>query len=150
MNVLEEYLRLQAGTPTTDTAITSIFEQYQKLREPRVQKLYNSVRMMTRLGTWDTYVMKFIARIILPWIDDAAAVSSLIRGASKVNFVPVPHRSKGFTDDCTHRGPTEKRIHSRTKQQAMGMYAILGSIAYSILLALGLWGSLSKAVLRFI
>lgn len=138
-NLLEEHVRLNPGSPTPDNTIQSIFERYQKLREPRVQKLYSSAHLMTRLGSWDTYTLKFIALFVLPRIDDAAAVSSLIRGAVKADFIPTPHRSKGFADDPNHTDPMEGQMQWQTERRMMKIYATLGGIACTILLALRWW-----------
>lgn len=94
--------------------------------------------------------MKFIALFVLPRIDDAAAVSSLIRGAVKANFIPTPHRSKGFADGPDHNEPMEVQTQWRTRRQAMKIYAIMGGVVCTIFLALGWWDCLRHATSQVI
>lgn len=141
---------LHSDTCTADAAIQSIFGQYQKLREPRVRKLYNSAHLMTRLGSWDTYFTKFIALFMLPRIDDAAAVSSLIRGAVKADFIPTPHRSKGFADNPKHFVAMGNQLQRRVGWQAMRTYAIVGGVACTTFVALGWLRYLFQAPRRVI
>lgn len=106
-NHLDQYLKSKDGNLTSED-VHSIFKEYQDYRKPRVQMIYNSVHSMTRLGTLDTYMKTFLARCVVPWKDDAAAVSALIKNAPKVEFIPVPKGSKGFADSelgCTIPNP---------------------------------------------
>ena len=94
---------------------------------------------MTRLGTWDTYTLKFIALFMLPRIDDAAAVSSLIRGAVKAKFIPTPSRSKGFTDSLSHVDKIQGQAQWRIKRRLITICAIMGGIACTMFFAPGRW-----------
>lgn len=134
-NCLNHHLRLCSDTSANNDSIQSIFKTYQRTREARVRKIASSVHLMTRLGTWDGYTMKFIARYILPWLNEVKLVNGLVKDAVKVDFLPLPKRSKGFFDQT---GETEQAMQKSTKPApswTLILYAFLGLIACTMLLA---------------
>lgn len=103
-NSLNRHLRLCSDTSANSKTIQSIFETYQRTREARVRKFAGSVHLMTRLVTWDGYTKKFVARYVLPWLNEVTFVGKLIKDAVKVDFLPIPSRSKGFFDQTSDEG----------------------------------------------
>ncbi|KAF6218597.1 hypothetical protein HO133_005948 [Letharia lupina] len=103
-NSLDRHLRLCSDTSANSKTIQSIFETYQRTREARVRKFAGSVHLMTRLVTWDGYTKKFVARYVLPWLNEVTFVGKLIKDAVKVDFLPIPSRSKGFFDQTSDEG----------------------------------------------
>lgn len=100
-NSLTHHLRLCFDNDDDGKTIQSVFETYQKTRETRVRKIAGTVHFMTRMVTWDNYMMRFVARYVLPWLNDVTLVSGLVKEAVRVDFLPLPSRSKGFHDQTS-------------------------------------------------
>ena len=133
--------------PNQET-IDSVFKDYQRLRKARVNKIYNAVHFMTRVGSWDTYTMKIISCYVLPWVDETAACSALIREAIKADILPAPRKAKGFADNVA---PSDQPIATKQRQLAWmkaTTFAWIVGLACTVVLVIGCGASLLSALPR--
>ena len=136
-NTLFQHLDLTPGSKPGSATIKSLFDRYQSVREVRVRKVYQSAHLATRLMTWDTSFQKILAQWILPWRDDVAAVSVLIVGATKVDSIPTPARSKGFLQVLSQDEISGYVERQRTSWDAiLTIWALLRGAAYLMAFAL--------------
>lgn len=130
-NNLIQHLDVAPGSKPSAATIESLFNHYQGMRESRVRMMYRSTHFMTRVGTWDTISKKFFARWLLPWRDDVAALSVLLAGAVKVDFIPIPSRSKGFHQTLPQNKKSDSTLTQQMPWDAMLMImAVLRGAAY--------------------
>lgn len=130
-NELNQSWMSQNGPPSKED-IQAIFESYQKSRESRVHMIYDSVRLSTRLGTFDTYAKRFLALYVLPWKNGAAAISALLKDAPKADFMAVPERSRGFSDTLDDIDLVKSRGR---RNWAMIAYIGIAGLTYAMLFA---------------
>lgn len=142
VNSLTQHLHLYSGEGANNETIQSIFETYQKTREARVRNIAGTANFMTRLGTWDNFMMKFVGQHVLPWLNDTTLISGLVKDAVKVDFLPVPRRSKGFSDQTGEVDLTIQKNSQRLLKWKVVLYSAMGLIACAILLALRDWRKL--------
>lgn len=133
-NSLEHHLHLRSDQGVDSETIQSIFQTYQKTREARVRKIAGTVYFLTRLATWDDHVKKFLGRYVLPWFNDVTLVSKLVKEAVKVDFLPIPSRAKGFSDQIDKEEQVMRKNPEQLPRWKVVMYAIVGTIACTILL----------------
>lgn len=136
VNSLHRRLCLWSGPPLDSRAIESIFEQYQRARERRVHEAYNSAYFLTRLGSWDTPWKMILARYVIPWKSDTAAISALMKGAVRADFIPVPPRSKGFLQVGSEKDSSLRRQGKKDIWSPIAAYSTLVGIVCAVLLAL--------------
>ena len=130
-NTLFQRLDLTPGSKPSRATIKSLFDHYQGVREARVHKLYASTHLAIRLATWDTLFHRILAQWLLPWRDDVAAVSALIVSAAKVDFIPIPARSKGFLPVLTQDEISGYFKRQRTPWDAIiTIWAVLRGVTY--------------------
>ena len=133
-NCLNHHLRLCSDTSANNNDIQSIFGTYQRTREARVRKIASTVHLMTRLGTWDGCAMKFVARYVLPWMSEVKLVNGLVKDAVKVDYLPLPKRSKGFFDQTSEKEQAKQKSTKQAPSWTLIIYAFLGVIACTMLL----------------
>ena len=111
-NGLVQEINLHHGHKPDKAALRSVFDIYQASRKARVKKVYEAVHRMTRLHTSDSLFKRIFTRLLLPYIfDDAKAATAMMKGAVKVEFLPVlPHcrGTIGFDDEIA-LGTDEKK-----------------------------------------
>lgn len=90
---------------------------------------------MTRVGTLDTRAKRILARFVLPWMNDTAAVSALIKDAPKANFIAIPARSKGFADSRNLDGQPKSK-GTWLEIWTVLAYAAMGGFACTVIVAL--------------
>ena len=135
-NSLTHHLRLCFDKDDDGKKIQSIFETYQKTREARVRKIAGTVHFMTRMVTWDNCMMRFVARYVLPWLNDVTLVSGLVKEAVRVDFLPIPSRSKGFHDQTSEGKKAMQKSFKHMLKWKVVLYTTVGMIVCAILLAL--------------
>ena len=64
------------------------------------------------------------------------AISALMREAVKADFIPNPSRSKGFLDGPKANDNSIREKAQQTLWWLVAMYAAIGGMAYTMLLAL--------------
>lgn len=143
-NSLTHHLHLCSDKGANSETIQSIFETYQKTREARVRKIAGTVHFMTRLGTWDNCMMRFVGRYVLPWLNDVTLVSGLVKEAVKVDFLPIPSRSKGFSDQTSEEEQAMQKDAKQMLKWKVVLYALMGMIACTMLLASKDWERLHE------
>lgn len=143
-NSLECHLKTCSDRSANSETIHSIFERYQKTREARVRKFAGAVHFMTRLGTWDDYLKKLVGRYVLPWLNDITIVSKLVKDAVRVDFLPIPSRSKGFSDQTSKIGQaTPKKLGRISRRKAL-IYTVTGTLFCIMVLTSKIWEKLLK------
>ena len=143
-NSLECQLKICPNKSINSKAIHSIFERYQKTREARVRRFAGAVHFMTRLGTWDDYLKKFVGRYVLPWLNDITIVSGLVKDAVRVDFLPIPSRSKGFSDQTSKTGQAMPKKMGQTLRQKAMIYIVAGTLFCIMVLTSQTWKKLHK------
>ena len=138
-NSLVCHLRICSGNTLSRKVVQSIFATYQDSRETRVRKIARSVEAMTRLNTWDSLTKKLMALYLLPWLSDVGLVKELVKDAVRVQFIPVPARSKGFVDQLSQRDIAAKKREQRLRRR-FAKYASIGSAICAIVLLAKRWG----------
>ena len=133
-NSLERHLHQRSGQGVNNETIQAIFQTYQKTREARVRKIAGTVYSMTRLATWDDHIKKFVGRYVLPWLNDVTLVSRLVKEAVRVDFLPIPSRAKGFSDQIDKEEQAMRKNAEKLPRWRVVMYAIMGTIACTMLL----------------
>ena len=135
VNSLTHHLHLRSDQGTNSKTIKSIFDTYQKTREGRVRRIAGTAHFMTRLGTWDNCVMRFLGLHVLPWLNDVTLIRSLVKDAVKVDFLPVPGRSKGFSGQTSEEDQASQKNPKQSLKWKVVLYLSMGTIICAILLA---------------
>ncbi|KAL5362265.1 FAD/NAD(P)-binding domain-containing protein [Aspergillus floccosus] len=106
-NLLHEFLIVdQIGKPSTEQ-LDERLRQYTAERRGRVGKIYSIARTVVRLHARDTFYLRFFGRYVLPYSGDmpARAASKAIKGAPKLDFIPVSARvANGWNEGGTGGG----------------------------------------------
>lgn len=73
--------------------LTEVFNQYIAGQEPRAKTVVDLSGQITRYEAQDTWVLKFAARHIVPWVSDrikAKLYASFSRGGPYLEYLPLP------------------------------------------------------------
>lgn len=87
-------------------AINNLFSRYQSKREKRAKMIYNVTHEATRVQARDGLSRTLHAMFIAPFVSSqtiADRFALLVRGAAKLDFIPVPARPKGTVDFADER-----------------------------------------------
>lgn len=85
--------------------LTEVFNQYITGQKPRAKTVVDLSGQITRYEAQDTWVLKFAARHIVPWVSDrlkAKLYASFSRGGPYLEYLPLP------AIDVDLRKPTKK------------------------------------------
>lgn len=99
VNLLHREVKAHPDRKMSQETISTIFEEYQNQRKPRMKKVLNLAYQMTRLQAWDGWFMKFIQRWIIPLVGDGKVAdhfAELVKGGHRLDFVPVPPHREGW------------------------------------------------------
>lgn len=95
-------------TPSLEQ-LTEVFNQYITGQAPRAKTVVDLSGSITRYEAQDTWVLKFAARHIVPWVSDrikAKLYASFSRGGPWLEYLPLPAR------DIDLKAAAEKPTHS--------------------------------------
>ena len=84
--------------PIDDATIQQAFAAYQQKREPRVRNFYGRVYKATRLLSYDNWLLWFVARYIMPRMNNNKMLTGLFEDAVSVDALPQPLQARRFTD----------------------------------------------------
>ena len=131
-NGLYRELNLHHNCKPDKKTLEAVFNTYQTSRLPRTKKLFTVVHRMTRLYTSDSLPKRLITRFIVPFIlDDAKAATAMMRGAVKLDFLPIPPHppaTVGFDDEIVQQ---EEKCITPTGSFQQCAKSILGTMVKS-------------------
>lgn len=73
--------------------LTEVFNQYVTGQRPRAETVVDLSGQITRYEAQDTWILKFAARHIVPWVSDrlkAKLYASFSRGGPYLEYLPLP------------------------------------------------------------
>lgn len=73
--------------------LTEVFNQYVTGQKPRAETVVDLSGQITRYEAQDTWILKFAARHIVPWVSDklkAKLYASFSRGGPHLEYLPLP------------------------------------------------------------
>lgn len=73
--------------------LTEVFSQYIARQKPRAETVVDLSGQITRYEAQDTWILKFAARHIVPWVSDklkAKLYASFSRGGPYLEYLPIP------------------------------------------------------------
>ena len=126
-NALHKHLRLHSEHPIDNTTIQQAFAAYQRKREPRVRNFYGRVYKATRLLSYDNWLLWFVARYVMPLMDNSKMLTGLFEDAESVDALAQPSRARRFKDLVPAKAET---------RQSEGLFQTvvdLGSTVVSVL-----------------
>ncbi|KID93459.1 FAD binding domain protein, partial [Metarhizium majus ARSEF 297] len=78
--------------------LSTVFQAYRDQRISRVAQIFRISALTTREQAWDNLLYKAFSKYILPHMSDArvaSVVSDVVKGAVKLDFVPLRNRFEG-------------------------------------------------------
>ena len=97
VNKLNRVLKTHPSVKPSRAQLNAIFHAYQEERIPRMRKIMDFSRVITRVQAWDGTLMKCIALYVLPWQNErklGEQIGELIKGAPKFDFIPMSQYNK--------------------------------------------------------
>jgi hypothetical protein len=73
--------------------LTGVFDQYFAGQKPRADTVVDISGQITRYEAQDSWVLKFAARHVVPWVSDklkAKLYASFSRGGPHLEYLPLP------------------------------------------------------------
>ncbi|KAL8818503.1 MAG: hypothetical protein Q9191_007927, partial [Dirinaria sp. TL-2023a] len=98
VNELKKECNRQAHSKLSGATITEVFNRYQNKRVQRTNMIYKVTYNAVRVHSRDGFLRNLRGLFIALFVGRRAAAdrfSAVVRGASKIDFVPIPARSKG-------------------------------------------------------
>jgi hypothetical protein len=132
-NLIRNMLEEQRGNKPSRARIQKVFDDYQKERIPRVQKIMELSSFITKLQAWDTPLMKFVATWIMPYQSDRAIADQLgdvIKTAPKLNWIPTT----GFRTGCLEWADSAFPRNNKITASPGGFPYTVGAVIVSIMM----------------
>jgi hypothetical protein len=96
-NLLNQTIKESPQGKPNAAALHRMLNEYQRLRLIRAKQFIEISGLVTKMQAWENGWYKFMTRIV-PFLPDttfANHLSNLLRGAPKLDFIPVPGNPQG-------------------------------------------------------
>lgn len=153
VNKLNRVLKTHPSVKPTRAQLNTIFHTYQEERIPRMHKIMNFSRLITRVQAWDGILMKSVALYVLPWQNErklGEQIGELIKGAPKFDFIPMSQYNKRRIrwDDEVRPAAKSKRENNTSLLRVQFTFLSAFFLALSSLMVMTKWNtSFSMALL---
>ncbi|KAH8645851.1 putative FAD-dependent monooxygenase [Tricladium varicosporioides] len=138
-NALNKAVKTDPKRKPGKAAIEALLAEYQAERYPRMKKVIEFSGLATKIQAWDNIFYKAVSRI-MPYLPDTAFANEcakIIKGAPKLDYVPLPEDAKGLVewDDEVGTSPRVDIFKSAVTQSQIPLlvlFVLLSSCIYLI------------------
>lgn len=136
-NLVRRAVKAHPNVRPSRAELREVFQQYQDRRVGRMKKIMEFSGLITRVQAWDGFLMKFAAKVILPYQNKTQLgkdIGDIIKDAEKLDFVPLKSRGGRIPWKNEDGGITKQGTASPAQEgRSWGSTVIWGLIMLSSL-----------------